>query len=195
MEEGYFKEAHINGCSITEMMGVPKTYDFLLLYLNYMNYLLKKSTEKYRRIEDNFDTESQGVILSEICSLFINCSFIYFLYSKGFKANIDGPSVVYNKINIVGNIVMIKPTHDSRSKRIALRVELYGCTLSKKRVLTLSRRRLLSYRNQSIDLLCKSMDWFLYDNGLRLERVKYPLECVNWTSFRRFSVILVIHWE
>ena len=33
--------------------------------------------------------------------------------------------------------------------------------------LTLSRRRPLSYRNQSIDLLCKPMDWFLYDNGLR----------------------------
>ena len=32
-------------------------------------------------------------------------------------------------------------------------------------------RRPLSYRNQPIDLLCKSMDWFLYDNGLRHERV------------------------
>ena len=30
----------------------------------------------------------------------------------------------------------------------------------------------LSYRNQSIDLLCKSMDWFLYDIGPRHERVK-----------------------
>ena len=29
----------------------------------------------------------------------------------------------------------------------------------------------LSYRNQSIDLLCKSMDCFLYDNDLRHERV------------------------
>ena len=29
----------------------------------------------------------------------------------------------------------------------------------------------LSYRNQSIDLMRKSMDWFLYDNGLRHERV------------------------
>ena len=29
----------------------------------------------------------------------------------------------------------------------------------------------LKYRNLYIDLLCKSMDWFLYDNGLRLERV------------------------
>ena len=30
----------------------------------------------------------------------------------------------------------------------------------------------LSYRNQSIDLLSKSMDWFLYYNGLCRERVK-----------------------
>ena len=38
--------------------------------------------------------------------------------------------------------------------------------------LTLSWRRPFSYRNQSIDLLCKSMDWFLYDNSLRHERLK-----------------------
>ena len=30
----------------------------------------------------------------------------------------------------------------------------------------------LSYRNQSIDLRSKAMDWFLYDNGLRHERIK-----------------------
>ena len=29
----------------------------------------------------------------------------------------------------------------------------------------------LSQRNQSIDLLCKSMGWFLYDRGVRHERV------------------------
>ena len=33
-------------------------------------------------------------------------------------------------------------------------------------------RRPLSYRNQSIDLLGKPVDWFLYDNDLRHERVK-----------------------
>ena len=33
----------------------------------------------------------------------------------------------------------------------------------------------LSYRNQSTDLLYKSMDWFLSDNGLRPERVKWLL--------------------
>ena len=34
----------------------------------------------------------------------------------------------------------------------------------------------LSYRNQSIDLLHKSMDWFLYDSRLRHERVKKDKE-------------------
>ena len=38
--------------------------------------------------------------------------------------------------------------------------------------LTLSWRGPLSYRNQSIDLQSRSMDWFLYDNGFRHERVK-----------------------
>ena len=41
--------------------------------------------------------------------------------------------------------------------------------------LTLSWRRPLLYRNQSIDLLRKPMDWFPYDNGLRHERIKYSL--------------------
>ena len=38
--------------------------------------------------------------------------------------------------------------------------------------LTLSWRRSLSCRNQSIDLQSKSMDWFPYDRDLRQERVK-----------------------
>ena len=38
--------------------------------------------------------------------------------------------------------------------------------------LSLSWRRPISYRNQPIDLFCKSMGWFLYDIGLRRERVK-----------------------
>ena len=39
-------------------------------------------------------------------------------------------------------------------------------------LLTLSWQRPLSCRNQSTDLWSKSVDWFLYDNGLRHERVK-----------------------
>ena len=47
--------------------------------------------------------------------------------------------------------------------------------LVRKISLTLSWRRLISYRNQSIDLFRKSVDWFLYDIGLRHERVKHPV--------------------
>ena len=39
-------------------------------------------------------------------------------------------------------------------------------------LLTLSWRRPISYKNQSIDLRSKSMDWFLYDNGLCHKRIK-----------------------
>ena len=47
--------------------------------------------------------------------------------------------------------------------------------------LTLSWRRPISYRNQSIDLLlCKSMDLFLYGIGFRHERVK---QCKHIDSF------------
>ena len=56
--------------------------------------------------------------------------------------------------------------------------------------LTLSWRRPLLYRNQSIDLLYKSIDWFLYDNGLRHERVimniKKGLRCLRCECFEWF---------
>ena len=39
------------------------------------------------------------------------------------------------------------------------------------KLLTLSWRRFLSYRNESIDLLCISMDWFLYDNDLCHDKI------------------------
>ena len=46
-------------------------------------------------------------------------------------------------------------------------------------ILTLSRRRPI-YRNQSNDLLCKSVDWFLCDIGLRRERVKLLWRLSLW---------------
>ena len=42
--------------------------------------------------------------------------------------------------------------------------------------LTLSWWRQLSCRNQSIDLRSKSMDWFLYNNGLCHERANYMFD-------------------
>ena len=52
---------------------------------------------------------------------------------------------------------------------------------------TLSWRRSLSYRNQTIDLLCKSiinglqtMDWFLYERDLRHERVNLGIDLIRF---------------
>ena len=87
------------------------------------------------------------------------------------------------------------PIHDSalirenmsQGKPISLHILQWKWIMSEPSVnnfkLTLSWRRPLSYRNQSIDLLCKSMDWFLYNNGLRHERVKDSLESLLNTNY------------
>ena len=43
------------------------------------------------------------------------------------------------------------------------------------KITTVLRNRSQSYRNQSIDLQSKSMDWFLYDRNPRHERGNTPL--------------------
>ena len=61
-------------------------------------------------------------------------------------------------------------------------------------VLNLSWRRSLLYRNQSIDLQNKSMDWFLYDRNFRLERVNaLLLECIHWDIFLDYDKIVDIY--
>ena len=61
--------------------------------------------------------------------------------------------------------------------------------------LTLSWRSSILYRNQSIDLQSKSMDWFLYDNGLRNEIINARIHGTMLTRIRivktgaRMSVI------
>ena len=56
-------------------------------------------------------------------------------------------------------------------------------------VLTLSWRRSLSCRNHSIDLLCKSIDWFLYERDLRH---KMDLNGVKWTNVKKYIYIFTI---
>ena len=58
-------------------------------------------------------------------------------------------------------------------------------------LLTLSWQGPLSYRNQSIDLQSKSMDWFLCDNDPPHERVKKTL----LRKIRKHDVFLVIFRE
>ena len=56
--------------------------------------------------------------------------------------------------------------------------------------LTLSWRKALSYKKKSIDLLCKSVDWFLYDRELRHERVKnnYLTLFLTWDFSKTFFI-------
>ena len=61
--------------------------------------------------------------------------------------------------------------------------------------LTLSWRRPISYRNWSIDLQSKSMDWFLYDIGLRHERDKWSNDSSNKLDSTTFIWYLSACWE
>ena len=58
--------------------------------------------------------------------------------------------------------------------------------------LNLSLRKPLSNRNQSIDLHSNSMDWFLYDIGLRHERVKLlSFEQQEFANYHNAQVYIV----
>ena len=63
------------------------------------------------------------------------------------------------------------PCLQNTSGRVLLKFSLTIFVIYLWKCLTLSWWRPLSYRNQSIDFGSKPMNWLLYDNGLRLERV------------------------
>ena len=62
-------------------------------------------------------------------------------------------------------------------------------------ILFLSWQLSLSYSNQSIDLLCKSMDWFLYDIYLRHERVKTNCEILSSAPSIFRKELIVNHYN
>ena len=64
-------------------------------------------------------------------------------------------------------------------------------------LLTLLWQKAISYRNQSIDLIYKSMEWFLYDRDIRHERVNdfYPSHCVKCLSTEYFLVRTFLHLD
>ena len=70
-----------------------------------------------------------------------------------------------NLLYLRGNIILLATIYSF----ISLGGEIV--TLWNIAILTLSWRRFPSYRNQSIDLQSKSVNWFLYDRKLRHERV------------------------
>ena len=79
-----------------------------------------------------------------------------------------------------------------------MKIVYYACNSFQKSILLLTRswRRPLSYRKQSIDLLHKSMDWFLYGNALRHERVNeiYLVSSNAKNMVSAFIFIAVSSW-
>ena len=77
--------------------------------------------------------------------------------------------MVWNKIH---HLSLYSPLGSATEVILCLKIIQLPHIWGKCKHLTLSWWRPLSYRNQSIDLQSNSMEWFLYNNGLRHERVK-----------------------
>ena len=89
------------------------------------------------------------------------CSFCFVYNSK-----------IHNKILITKTALtkLLENTLDESSKLKNMPDDRLRCPA--KSLLTLSPWWPISYKNQPIYLQSKTMDWFLYDIGLRRERVK-----------------------
>ena len=61
-----------------------------------------------------------------------------------------------------GDNVRIRRAEESSKQRVSLVVYLFSVSKEMVCALHLLTHLLPSYKNQSIDLLCKSIDWFLY---------------------------------
>ena len=84
--------------------------------------------------------------------------------------------IIFRVVTIIFNISILfhNPViKDSKTKIRQLKQNLVENMVKGYPIfLTLSGRRPISYKNQSIDLQSKSMDWLLCDIDLRRERVK-----------------------
>ena len=115
--------------------------------------------------------------LENLFSSYQNASFFFSIFI-----------VAWCSEQIKWNLLNIFP-ENTRNGFLLSNIEELRLTLSR-RSLTLSRRRPLSYRNQ----------WFLYDNGLRLERVKMfcrnkQLRILFWICFLYLSYFRINHFE
>ena len=102
---------------------------------------------------------------------------VFFITLQNFAQNIVIVLKFSEKINLNNSYTI--------SKKEENKLLLDPWHSSKEQILALSWRRPLSYRNQSINLQSKSMEWFLYDNGFRHERV-------NWLSTLMYLLKMIL---
>ena len=96
-----------------------------------------------------------------VCSLYWSAHICYYIICTT-------TTVMHNAQN---GLTQFKNLTANDCKIFKVCLSILGLCTNGLNRLTLSWRRSLSYRNQSTDLLCKSMDWFLYDRDPRHERV------------------------
>ena len=109
-------------------------------------------------------THSFWCLYCRLWTYFTPCSSVSIVTFK--QVNVDWDIATYTSFQDILNFGDNVPVFKFHPIKVAQNYfDSFNC-------LTLSWRRPLSYRNQSIDMLCKSVDWSLYGNGLRHERVK-----------------------
>ena len=97
-----------------------------------------------------------NVLLSFLCYLLIKGTHVF---------------LMHNKYGLIFSLTLVL-RFNSLSQTLRCRDINIFRFMKEKNALTYSWWRPLSYRNPSVDLRSKLMDWFLYDNGRRHERIK-----------------------
>ena len=124
----------------------------------------------YKPGRNNIDADALSRFPEDHNTHTISCNKnVFNLITDGIKTQTDFVKKLGSALPAQVQIYLkqkIKFLTNQNSRFTSNRVKMKG------RLLTLSRWRPLSYRSQSIDLRSKSVDWFLYDNALRHERVK-----------------------
>ena len=151
-----------------------------LFYSRQVYTSLTKSISNYVfKEEKKIDLDSNKTeAITEMCStkqFFSWCLKLWKILAKKFmflvKLRLEACNFTKSELFLLFTL-RIPRSHvmDLRPWHLLRHVHLSGCFWARAQIehifiLTLSWRWPLSYRNQSIDLLHKSMDWFLYDNG------------------------------
>ena len=116
------------------------------------------------------------------------------------RVTVNTTSDIQRKIFKVRRVFWSKEFRKTRALEAIAPETYFGCyqtfmmelCVNSWRLLTMTWRRPLSYRNQSNDLRAKSMDWFLYDNGLRHKRVN---RCIGLENKDKKIVMILVFFK
>ena len=135
------------------------------------------------------------IFCSNCPNIYIHTLYRHFSFTWGCIFPVSILKNEENNIMILYYVIMLYYIILCSNFMISLDINNYFMFLLVKRTnidinLTLSWGRFLLHRNQSIDMLSKSLDWFLYDRDLRHERVKEKYDYGKMES--RINLLLLL---